>query len=156
MSNKNNKKVEIPLSAEEASELRAKLTAECERAERAEIESNIMLEMAVRTRELAVSFGCQVLPQSKPYAEEVKPIIENSVALSLEVERRLVDKRNRERKRRDVAGKTTVDHTLSTEGMSEVSKETVQVDSSVVSGVSRGEHEEGSGNGKGEGSDSRP
>lgn len=158
MPNENNRTIGISLSVEQADELRGKFAAERDRADRAEIEANIMLEMAVRIRELAVSFGCQVLPQSKPYAEEIQQMLENPIVLSMEVGRRFVDKRNRERKQRDVAEKTTIDHTSSTEAkdMPEVQKETVKDDSSVVSGVPRKEHEEGSGNGEGENSDSRP
>jgi len=78
--------------------LRDELAAERDRADRFEIESIIMLEMACRTREIAVASGFQVVAQCKRYVEEVKPLLEDRIALREEVERRLVNKRNRGQK----------------------------------------------------------
>jgi len=122
--------------------LREQLSAERDRADRFQIEANIMRELASRIREIAVSFGYQVVSKCKAYAEEVAPLMESSEALEEEIERRLVEKREREQKRELATKCFTGIPSLHTGDVSEVQGETVQGDTSVVSGVSCGEHEE--------------
>jgi hypothetical protein len=81
--------------------LEEQLDAERDRADRAEIEAQIMLEMVSKLREIAVSYGLQVIAVCKQYVEEVKPMVEDRAALREEIERRLVEKREREKKQED-------------------------------------------------------
>ena len=89
------------VSTKEFEQLQADLVAETNRADRAEIEAIIMLEMACRVREISVACGFQIVATCQRYVEDVKPLLEDRFALQKEVERRLVEKRNRRQKRED-------------------------------------------------------